>query len=139
MSSSVDSEDSCDVSEEEILVYLTERYGSYPFKIPSTMRASARRVIRMRRAKKNGSHGIKEWRRLVTLCGLRCVICGHSARMTELTRDHVVPLSFPGSSNSIDNIQPAHKVCNRDKTENCKDYVPYDVRQQMRREKALLK
>lgn len=67
-----------------------------------------------RRARQRGSEGIhteSEWLELKNEYGQRCAYCG---RMTELTRDHIVPLKA-GGTNSIDNIVPACKPCNSSK------------------------
>lgn len=61
-----------------------------------------------------GSHTDDEWRTLVAYFKHACVYCG---RKTNLTRDHVIPLSRTELSptNDIGNILPACGRCNSQK------------------------
>lgn len=76
---------------------------------------SCRQIAHRRRARKRGipgSHTLKEW---LTLCAKfkhRCVRCGEKRK---LTRDHIIPISKPNSSNDISNIQPLCYSCNSSK------------------------
>jgi 5-methylcytosine-specific restriction endonuclease McrA len=46
---------------------------------------------------------------------ITCSICGKPIRFREdLTVDHITPRSKGGRS-SLDNLQPAHKICNEAK------------------------
>lgn len=48
---------------------------------------------------------------LLEACGRVCYLCGQYLSVHDLTVDHVVPLSR-GGSHTLENIKPAHKVCN---------------------------
>jgi hypothetical protein len=77
---------------------------------------------RIHRAKKYGSggrHSEKEWQFLLKLSGNKCLRCGAG---TNLTRDHIVPLT-KGGSDDLDNIQPLCLSCNCGK--NCHVVVDY--------------
>jgi 5-methylcytosine-specific restriction endonuclease McrA len=60
---------------------------------------------RRRMAKMNipGSHTLAEWEELCAKFKYRCVKCGERK---PLTRDHVIPITKPGSTHFITNIQP---------------------------------
>lgn len=67
---------------------------------------SAREQVNRRRvrlAKAQGSHTKAEWLDLCAWVGNKCVVPGCSR--TDLTRDHIVPLSR-GGTDYINNIQP---------------------------------
>ncbi|MGC4947725.1 HNH endonuclease [Streptomyces sp. DT224] len=64
----------------------------------------------------------EEWTALLDLYGHRCLACLHTGR--KLQPDHVVPLSWPGASNAIDNIQPLCGPCNLHKAAKHIDYRP---------------
>lgn len=67
------------------------------------------------RARKNaipGYHTQAEWRALRRKFQDRCVCCGVHDSVRRLTRDHVVPISNPLSSDDISNIQPLCYRCN---------------------------
>ncbi len=70
------------------------------------------RRAEMKRAQVPGAHTTAQWRILCDQFGGRCVRCGVSGRMT---RDHVVPVSYPGSNDDISNIQPLCHSCNASK------------------------
>ncbi len=59
-----------------------------------------------------GSHTRKQWEELCAKFKHRCVRCGKSG---SLTRDHVLPLSYLGSTDDISNIQPLCFSCNSSK------------------------
>ncbi|MEV5007324.1 HNH endonuclease signature motif containing protein [Streptomyces sp. NPDC055692] len=63
----------------------------------------------------------EEWNALLDLYGHRCLACDGPG---PLQPDHVVPLSWPGASNGIDNIQPLCGPCNRRKSDKHIDYRP---------------
>ena len=83
-----------------------------------------------RRARDRGAPGRftrKQWATMKQLCGYRCVACG---RKKKLTRDHIIPLTHPGTSSWITNIQPLCKKCNSEKQDrHSTDYRPGAVRQ----------
>lgn len=62
-----------------------------------------------------GSHTNGEWIALCKLFDCRCVKCGNQFALEKLTRDHIIPVSFPGSSDNIENIQPLCHSCNSSK------------------------
>ena len=88
-------------------------------------RARKRREDIHRRARKHGAIGswcLQQW---FDLCDLyapdgRCLCCG---QVSDLTADHVVPLSI-GGSNWIANIQPLCCLCNQRKTCRSIDFRP---------------
>jgi hypothetical protein len=62
-----------------------------------------------------GSHTDGEWIQLQRKYDYHCLRCGIRADQTfagRLTRDHITPLSC-GGSNSISNIQPLCRSCNK--------------------------
>ena len=66
-----------------------------------------------------GSHTLKEWRALCEKFDHRCVCCGEKR---PLTRGHMIPVTRPGSSDSITNIQPLCAPCNSSKHRQVMDY-----------------
>lgn len=70
------------------------------------------RTRRARMCSIPGSHTSEEWLSLCSSFDDRCVCCGEHK---VLTRDHVVPVSNPNSSDFICNIQPLCKSCNSSK------------------------
>ena len=64
----------------------------------------------------------EEWAALLDLYGHRCLACLKAG--VRLSPDHVVPLSWPGASNAIDNIQPLCTPCNLRKGAKHVDYRP---------------
>ncbi|MFE7330801.1 HNH endonuclease signature motif containing protein [Streptomyces sp. NPDC057565] len=64
----------------------------------------------------------EEWQQLLDLYGRSCLACGKTG--VKLQPDHVIPLSWPGASNAIDNIQPLCGPCNRSKSDQHIDYRP---------------
>jgi 5-methylcytosine-specific restriction endonuclease McrA len=77
-----------------------------------------------------GSHSFAEWRALCEKFDYRCVCCGEKR---PLTRDHVIPVTKPGSSDSIDNIQPMCSPCNSSKKRQTIDYRQRPSPQERRR------
>ncbi|MGC5004800.1 HNH endonuclease [Streptomyces sp. DT203] len=63
----------------------------------------------------------EEWQQLLAQHGHGCLACGKGGKLQP---DHVVPLSWPGASNAIDNIQPLCGTCNRRKGDRHIDYRP---------------
>lgn len=77
-----------------------------------------------RRARKRGSGGEiaeKDWKLVTSLYGNRCLCCGAE---NQIERDHIVPIS-KGGRNSVENIQPLCKTCNRKKWNKTIDYRPF--------------
>jgi 5-methylcytosine-specific restriction endonuclease McrA len=62
-----------------------------------------------------GSHTNEEWTALCKLFDCRCVKCGNKFPLERLTRDHIIPVSMPGSTDNIENIQPLCLPCNAGK------------------------
>jgi 5-methylcytosine-specific restriction endonuclease McrA len=58
----------------------------------------------------------RQWLDCLIAQGWRCAYCGkpHLEHVEELTMDHVIPLSR-GGANTIENIVPACRACNRSK------------------------
>lgn len=56
------------------------------------------------------AHTEAQWRELCEKYGHHCLCCGVTG--VPLTKDHVIPPSMPGYSDSIDNIQPLCVPCN---------------------------
>lgn len=73
---------------------------------------------RTAKTKAGGSFTGAEWKALVKHQNGRCLACG---KETNLTADHVVPVSKGGSSN-ISNIQGLCKSCNSSKGDKTIDY-----------------
>lgn len=74
-----------------------------------------------RRALSNGSntdYTAAQWDTLRAFFGSACLACGATE---SLTVDHVVPLSV-GGNNTIVNLQPLCRTCNRAKSTSTIDY-----------------
>ncbi len=56
-----------------------------------------------------GSHTLEEWEQLKAQYGFKCAEC---KEIKPLTRDHKIPVSKPGATNDIANIQPMCRPCN---------------------------
>lgn len=72
-----------------------------------------------------GSYSWDQWVKLVVLHDEKCACC---RKKKPLTVDHIIPLTWPGASNWITNIQPLCKSCNTSKnnhrdTDYRSDYV----------------
>lgn len=80
----------------------------YAKKNPELMREKTNRR-RMLKLSIPGSHTTAEWESLCKQFKNLCVKCGEKR---PLTRDHVIPITRPGSSDFIANIQPLCKSCN---------------------------
>lgn len=70
-----------------------------------------------------GSHTLEDWKALCAKFQHRCVCCGASGK---LTRDHIIPVTHPESSEWIENIQPLCRSCNAKKSN--RDIVDYRFR-----------
>lgn len=87
----------------------------------------AKALKRRRRARKfatPGAHSEAEWRALKARYDHRCLRCGRREPEVTLTRDHVIPLGLPGSSDAITNLQPLCGPCNIWKRRRVIDYRP---------------
>jgi hypothetical protein len=60
-----------------------------------------------------------EWESLCAFYAYRCLCCGAKK---HLTKDHIIPLGYPGCSNSIDNLQPLCEQCNTYKNKDVIDF-----------------
>lgn len=77
------------------------------------------------RANVPGEHRDMEWNAILAWYGNRCLKCGST---TELCRDHIIPVTWDGATNSYDNIQPLCRTCNTQKlNRNKTDYRPYPL------------
>ncbi len=86
---------------------------------PERYRAKARRH-RATRLGLPGTHTTVQWVELCRHFGGMCVKCGAHGKLEE---DHIIPVTVPGSSDSIENIQPLCRKCNAGKSnKNCIDY-----------------
>lgn len=94
--------------------YYAEHKEEMRIKLLAWRRANKARVVQQvldRNAKRRGnggSHTLQEWRDLQEKYGHRCAFC---KRETDLTRDHIVPVS-KGGTDDISNIQPLCRPCN---------------------------
>lgn len=61
-----------------------------------------------------GSYTTQEWIDLKEQCGNRCLCCHkHQSELDRpLEQDHIIPITKPGSTNWITNIQPLCRNCN---------------------------
>ena len=57
---------------------------------------------------------VSEWKDKLTESDGCCAYCGEKVGQAKLVMDHVIPM-LKGGSNSIENITPACKLCNRKK------------------------
>lgn len=73
------------------------------------------RTERMREARRLGTHTNSEWVALCRAYGGTCHYCGTKRPRGGLTKDHRIPVSR-GGSDAIDNIVPACKPCNSEKS-----------------------
>lgn len=73
------------------------------------VRCNARRV---KKQNVPGSHTLEEWE---DLCELFNNCCGLCRQKKPLSRDHIIPITWPDSSDDIINIQPLCRECNAGK------------------------
>jgi len=66
---------------------------------------------RARKKQNGGGFTEREWIDLKNAFANSCLLCGKTELEVQLVPDHIVPISFGGSSN-INNIQPLCKRCN---------------------------
>lgn len=86
---------------------------------PQAVSLSTRAVGQRRRAAAAGSGAdpltVADYRAILAEHGMVCHICGDEiASFDDLHFDHVVPLSL-GGPHTVDNVRPAHGVCNMQK------------------------
>lgn len=64
-----------------------------------------------------GSFTSEEWEFLLRLCNFSCARCGthQNDMVAKMNKDHIVPISVPGATNFIANIQPLCESCNKSK------------------------
>jgi 5-methylcytosine-specific restriction endonuclease McrA len=81
--------------------------------------------LRRIRTSTDDSYTVEEWIALCEHFDFHCInpACWKQLTLSELTVDHVVPLSKDGS-NGIENIQPLCKSCNSKKRDKTIDYRP---------------
>jgi 5-methylcytosine-specific restriction endonuclease McrA len=77
---------------------------------------------KLRRKNIPGFHSGTEWLALKEQYGNRCLCCGRPESIVRLERDHIIPITRPGSTNWIDNIQPLCRDCNQRKLVSETDY-----------------
>lgn len=97
----------------------TERKAIDPEYAKTRLEYRRSRTLRLKGV--GGSHTVAEWEALKVATGNKCLCCGVSGDETELTRDHVLPITKGGTDN-IDNIQPLCLSCNAKKQANHIDY-----------------
>jgi 5-methylcytosine-specific restriction endonuclease McrA len=102
----------------------SERSKRYYRENPEIIAAQrARRRARVHNA--DGEYSEDQWLKLLEMCGESCAACGATE---DLTRDHIIPLTW-GGSNFITNLQPLCKTCNSIKQDlYAADYRPRRVR-----------
>lgn len=92
------------------------RYWARP-----TQRAARIEGVKRRRARTKSFEAIKvnEWLDTLTLFDNKCAYCGKDS---ELTQDHIIPVS-KGGKHTVDNLIPACKGCNASKLN--KGFLPW--------------
>lgn len=78
-------------------------------------RVAKNRRRRARKREVRGSFTAEEFRNLCEYYDNRCLCCGRKG--VPLEADHIIPLSWEGSTNDISNIQPLCKQCNSSKSD----------------------
>lgn len=80
---------------------------------PRSSKAQKKRSRDLAAARNIGTHTESDWLALKLRYRNRCAYCG---RRRSLTKDHIVPISTPGSSDAIENLRPACRPCNSRKS-----------------------
>jgi len=83
--------------------------------LPYDLTNAQKRRLRLKAARKRGTHTNQEWEELKEEFCYRCVQCG--IKTERLEKDHIVPLSL-GGGDTISNIQPLCSKCNMSKAVN---------------------
>jgi len=84
------------------------------------------RERKMRKLEIPGTHTVEQWLELCEMFDGVCPCCGQKA---NLTVDHIIPISWEGSSDWITNIQPLCGSCNCSKSnKRDTDYRPEHVK-----------
>lgn len=90
-----------------------KRYEQTPYgKAKTTDRRRKRYLLE---AQVPGFHTYEQWKALCIQFDYRCVKCGEKFPFEELTRDHIIPITLPGCTDYISNIQPMCRPCNSGK------------------------
>jgi len=84
------------------------------------MRKQRRKKKRLRKT----NHTEEEFYLLCSEFDFHCVICGDQFDLSEMTRDHVLPVS-KGGQDYIWNIQPVCAECNSFKDSRYGDFRPF--------------
>jgi 5-methylcytosine-specific restriction endonuclease McrA len=73
----------------------------------------------------DGGHTDKEWNAILEYYENKCVCCDETK---DLSKDHVIPVTWKGTSDYFWNLQPLCKSCNSSKGNyHEKDYRPYPL------------
>jgi 5-methylcytosine-specific restriction endonuclease McrA len=91
-------------------------------KLSNPRRAVTQNKRRARKKNTPGSHTLEEWEKLKADCGYTCLCCFKNEPEIQLTRDHIIPIGFPGASDGIENIQPLCRSCNSAKKNKALDF-----------------
>lgn len=75
-----------------------------------------------------GQHTYDQWLKLKKDYDHTCPCCGRKEPMITLTEDHIIPISMPGSTNNIDNIQPLCGECNAKKYNKAVFYLRHSIK-----------
>ncbi len=100
----------------KVLARMKKRYWSDPERLNKQ-----RKKNHVRRARCNGSMGFtnkKEWEKILSIYGEKCLCCGSEE---NIVADHIIPLCKEGE-NKADNIQPLCRSCNSKKHTKVIDY-----------------
>ena len=71
-------------------------------------------TIKRRKRSKANHDNLKMRLEVVELHGIICHICNKPIHYTDFSIDHIIPIS-KGGTQDLDNLVPAHKVCNSQK------------------------
>lgn len=88
-------------------------------KAAAAKQARARRRQCLEAAKSRGTHTPEQWRHMLAVFSGRCCRCN---RKKQVSKDHIIPVSNPKSTDSIGNIQPLCLKCNASKGQLIQDF-----------------
>ena len=74
-----------------------------------------------------GSYTTEQWEILTSFFNGVCPVC--LKHINKFSVDHIIPITKPGSSHWIDNIQPICRRCNSSKHDHTRDYRPEFVKE----------